>query len=110
MLAYTINSVFLVRVVNASKLSSRAVCAENCVAHTSNEFRIAGFSAPARAGLILLRPSPAVFLGIQLGQGYGPDIELWTLTADIPGHPARSTVSRETLEEAGCIVPITGLI
>ena len=50
-------------------------------------------------------PAPAVFRGIQSGFGIVDDFEMWDLTADIPGHPVRSTVSRQTLEEAGYSVP-----
>ena len=57
-------------------------------------------------------PAPAEFIGIQEGlpaRGNRPavaDIELYNLTADIPGHPAGSSVSRETLEKAGFKVPV----
>lgn len=55
--------------------------------------------APARP------PAPAFFVGVQSGIGTKPDLELWTLTADIPGHPEGSTVSRETIEAAGYDMP-----
>jgi len=51
--------------------------------------------------------TPATFLGYQKldSQGREQPLELWTLTADITGHPERSTVSRRTLEQAGYVVP-----
>lgn len=47
---------------------------------------------------------PARWLGWQpmLGQ---PAIALYNLTAEIPGHPVDSTVSQDTLERAGFVVP-----
>jgi hypothetical protein len=48
---------------------------------------------------------PFEFLGIQRGEGRWPDIELYNLTAPIGGHPAGSTVSRQTLEAHGYVVP-----
>jgi hypothetical protein len=54
-----------------------------------------------------LGEAPAVFGGVQEGlpaRGV-PDIELFNLTQEIPGHPAGSTVSRNTLEAAGYTVP-----
>ena len=51
------------------------------------------------------RIAPARFCGIQEGFGSIPAIELWNLTADIPGHCAGSTVARETLLAAGYILP-----
>jgi len=52
--------------------------------------------------------APAIFLGYQKSgdQGLEQPLELWTLTADIPGHPVSSTVSRLTLEKAGYVVPL----
>lgn len=50
-------------------------------------------------------PAPADFIGIQEGTGRIPGFELYNLTQDIPGHPAGSTVSRETLESAGYKLP-----
>lgn len=47
--------------------------------------------------------APAVFIGRQEFPGR-PGFELYNLTADIPGHPVHSTVSRETLEAAGYII------
>lgn len=53
-----------------------------------------------------LRPlAPATLLGVQEGFGPVPDIELWNLTADIPGYKAGGTVSRGTLIEAGFRLP-----
>jgi hypothetical protein len=52
-----------------------------------------------------LLEAPARFAGWQDGMGVMPDFELFVLTADIPGHPAGSTVSRRTLERLGYIVP-----
>lgn len=50
--------------------------------------------------------APAEFVGIQEGiPGKIADMELFNLTADIPGHNAGSTVTRKTLEEAGYKVP-----
>ena len=55
--------------------------------------------------------APATFLGYQKvdDQGRELPLELWTLIADIPGHPENSTVSRRTLEEAGYKVPAHSL-
>ena len=52
--------------------------------------------------------APATFLGYQKldHQGLQLPLELWTLIADIPGHPENSTVSRRTLEKAGYVVPL----
>jgi len=52
--------------------------------------------------------APATFLGYQKSddQGLEQPLELWNLTADIPGHPVSSTVSRLTLEKAGYVVPL----
>jgi len=52
--------------------------------------------------------APATFVGYQTldRQGLEQTFELWTLTADIPGHPENSTVSRLTLEKAGYVVPV----
>jgi hypothetical protein len=54
-----------------------------------------------------LGQAPAVFRGVQEGlpsRGV-PDIELYNITQDIPGHPAGSTISRRTLEANGYTVP-----
>jgi hypothetical protein len=52
--------------------------------------------------------APATFLGYQKldSQGLEQPLELWTLTAEITGHPESSTVSRRTLEKAGYVVPL----
>ncbi len=64
-------------------------------------------AAFSRCGIAL---APAEFHGIQEGFGVFQDIELWNLTADIPGHPEGSTVSRETLISAGYFVPARPLL
>jgi hypothetical protein len=49
--------------------------------------------------------APATYLGIQdFGEGL-PKLTLWNLTADIPDHPAGSSVSSETLIAAGYDLP-----
>lgn len=45
--------------------------------------------------------APAVFVGWFRGNGLFPDFALWELTADIPGHPKGSSVSTDTLLQAG---------
>ena len=47
----------------------------------------------------------AAFLGIQQGLKPGKSFELWNLLQAIPGHPAGSTVSRQTIEGAGYQLP-----
>ena len=49
--------------------------------------------------------APAVFVGLQEGFGDVPSFNLYNLTEDIPGHPAGSTVSQDTLEQAGFVAP-----
>lgn len=49
--------------------------------------------------------APARFKGWQERPSGRPPIELWNLTHDIPGHPAGSTVTRETIERAGLYLP-----
>lgn len=49
-------------------------------------------------------PAPATFVVTQ-DFGAAGKVDLYNLTADIPGHAAGSTVSRETLERAGFEVP-----
>ncbi len=56
------------------------------------------------AELGVKKPAPAEFIGVQEMPG-GPGFDLYNLTADIPGHPKGSSVSRETLEKAGFTVP-----
>ena len=51
------------------------------------------------------KQAPAEFLGIQEGFGSIPAIELWNLTQDIEGHVSGSTVSRQTLEAKGYVLP-----
>ena len=46
-------------------------------------------------------PAPATFLGWQEGPAGTPPMALWNLTEDIPSHPRHSTVSTDTLREAG---------
>jgi hypothetical protein len=56
--------------------------------------------------------APAEFLGVQdCGPEFPelPKIELWNLTADIPGHPRGSTLSRETITKAGFVLPIIAM-
>ena len=48
--------------------------------------------------------APARFIGWQERIGK-PPIQLFNLTADIPGHPKGSTVAAETLKRAGYDVP-----
>ena len=50
------------------------------------------------------RQAPASFLGEQERLS-GPPLQLFNLTADVTGHPKGSTVSRETLERLGYVVP-----
>lgn len=72
----------------------------------------AGAVAPTAAGILPVEEpitnappaAPAEFLGWQ-EDGLGGAIELWNLTADIDGHPDGSTVSRQTLESKGFVVP-----
>jgi hypothetical protein len=49
--------------------------------------------------------APARFKGWQERPSRRDPIELWNLTHDIPGHPAGSTVTRETIEKAGLYLP-----
>lgn len=49
--------------------------------------------------------APVTFLGVQEGWGPIPAIELWNLTADIPGYKAGCTLSRATLIKAGFRLP-----
>lgn len=48
---------------------------------------------------------PAYFAGIQSGFGNVADIELWTLTEPVGIHPAGSTLSRQTIEAHGYVLP-----
>jgi hypothetical protein len=54
-------------------------------------------------------PAPATYCGILEGFDDVPSVELFNLTADIPGHCKESTVSRQTLESAGYFVPARNL-
>lgn len=54
---------------------------------------------------IEIRPAPVVWHAWQDCEGLMPDYELWTLTADIEGHPAPSSIDRATLERLGYTVP-----
>lgn len=49
--------------------------------------------------------TPAVYLGEQQGWGDQPGFHLYNLTAPIPGHPAGSTVSGDTLTRLGYPLP-----
>lgn len=53
------------------------------------------------------KEAPATYAGFQEGMADLPGFHLWNLTKDIPGHPAGSTVSSNTLEAAGFKVPKT---
>lgn len=44
---------------------------------------------------------PYRFVGIQKGFMEIPDTELYDLLMDVPGHPAGSTVAKETLVKEG---------
>lgn len=57
-------------------------------------------------GLPAIRLAPAEFIGHQRGVEGWPPLELWNLTADIPGHCVGSTVSRQTLLKAGFVVRV----
>lgn len=50
-------------------------------------------------------PAPAVFIGVQSGEGVIPDFELYNLTQDVGEYKKDSTVSRQTLEDMGFDVP-----
>ena len=56
------------------------------------------------------KPIPAKLIGIQRGIADIPDFELYNLEADIPGHPVGSTVSKNTILEAGYRPVATDLI
>lgn len=49
--------------------------------------------------------APAIFVGIQENLPGKPPFEIYNLTEDIPGHPAGSTVVRQTLEAEGFVLP-----
>lgn len=50
-------------------------------------------------------PAPVEYLGRQQGFGSIPDFDFFNLLEDIPGHPAGSSLARETLEGYGYTVP-----
>ena len=51
-------------------------------------------------------PLPARFIGVQAGFGDDfPSVDLFTLDEQVGEHPVHSTVSRQTLESHGYIVP-----
>lgn len=50
--------------------------------------------------------APVTYCGFQPGYGHLPGQHLYTLTADIPGHCAKSTVSETTLRKAGYEIPV----
>lgn len=52
-----------------------------------------------------MTPAPAYYIGTQSGFADIPAFSLYNLTADIPGHPAGSTVSDITLRELGYSLP-----
>ena len=52
-------------------------------------------------------PAPAIYAGTQEGFGTIPPFRLYNLTANIPGHPAGSTVSDQTLLAAGYRLPVS---
>lgn len=56
---------------------------------------------PTQAG----NAAPATYVGFQPGSTTIPGFDIFNLTEDIPGHTKGSTVSRQTLEEAGFTVP-----
>ncbi len=48
---------------------------------------------------------PAYFSGIQEGIAHIPDVELWTLTEPVGIYPVGSTLSRQTIESHGYVLP-----
>lgn len=63
---------------------------------------------PAMASLRAKPAAPAEFAFIwDTGEPSLPKLEMYNLTKDIPGHPKGSTVTRQTLEQAGFKVPPT---
>jgi len=60
----------------------------------------------AAPGSLSARMAPVQWTGFQERFKPGlPPLELWTLTEAIPDHPAGSTVTRQTLESKGFVVP-----
>jgi len=49
--------------------------------------------------------APATYRFIQPGFGEVPSFDLWDLTENVPGHPAGSTVSSQTLLGLGYSLP-----
>ena len=49
-----------------------------------------------------MRPIPALYIGHQECPGR-PSFALWNIFVAIPGHPVFSTLSAETLAEAGYV-------
>jgi len=49
--------------------------------------------------------APAVFIGLQRGYRGVPELELFNLLSPVGRHPEGSTVSRQTLEAHGYVVP-----
>lgn len=49
--------------------------------------------------------APAQFIGLQPGFRHLPAIELYNLLAPVGEHPRGSTVSRQTLEKHGYVLP-----
>lgn len=54
---------------------------------------------------LLTQAAPAVYCGRQAGYLHLPAFDLYTLTADIEGHPKGSTVSEHTLRRLGFTLP-----
>lgn len=58
------------------------------------------------------RTAPAVFAfqteEVTVGTRHFPSMDCYNLTADVPGHPKGSTVTRRTLEALGYYVPARG--
>lgn len=46
-----------------------------------------------------------IYMFVQKGFAHIPDMPMYDLTVDIPGHPTGSTVSRSTLENSGFVLP-----
>lgn len=54
--------------------------------------------------------APATYAGRQRTNGTGEDFDLWLLAADIPGHPKGSSVSTDTLLQAGYRVELEDVL
>lgn len=60
----------------------------------------------ARSLVPEVAPINVIFIGMQeTGFPEFPDFAMYNLTSNLPGHPVHSTVSRDTLEENGYILP-----